>query len=428
MSKYRLFLNNIISNNSLYLNSEDIINLFYNHLNLRRYNEHRTININRLKAADFIEKYNKNPEKVSDFELKETIFGQVFQSLKDMKGENFFLNKNGRLFKVNLIGENATDAGGPYHEIISSMCKDLESGYINLFIKTPNNNSDKDYLQDKYLVNPYCNKDIHKKAYEFIGKLMVTAISSGEVLNLNLDFLIWKGILEKEIAFNDLKAIDINCFNLISGLESDLKFSDKDNIINKDLKFNISDSNNNIIELIQNGNEISVNIDNVKKYIELVKSFKINEFNNQIDYIKQGFYSVMPIDFVKVLNLEQLEELICGKNKIDVEYFKSITKYVPESLKNSDLIKWFWKWFENIREEDKVKYLKYVSGRTRLPPKSFNLNNYHTIVSSKNDNKNFLPHSQTCFFTLSLPNYETYDIFVSKIQSAIIECADIVDY
>ena len=60
------------------------------------------------------------------------------------------------------------------------MCNELQSDYIDLFIKTPNNNNNLGELRDKFIANPNANKAIHKKAYEFIGKFMGMSIYSGK--------------------------------------------------------------------------------------------------------------------------------------------------------------------------------------------------------------------------------------------------------
>ena len=254
---------------------------------------------------------------------------------------------------------------------------------------------------------------------------MITAISSGEALDLNLHPIFWKSIIENEITFYDFKTIDVTFFNLIINIEKALESNDKDFILNLNLKFIINNSNSSIIELIPNGKDILVDIDNAKEYIKLVKLNRISEFKSQIEYIKKGFYSVIPKDISKILNYKQLEEMICGRKELDIKEFKNHTIYKPDSYKDSQIIKWFWKWFEEIREEDKVKYLKFVSGRTRLPIPEFKIDYKHTIYIT--NTTNLLPHSQTCYFQLDLPKYETYDAFVDKIQYAIMNCADIAD-
>ena len=252
------FFKKVISNSILYLSGKSRIEYFFSLLsnkiknnekldfeNQRSHNIKIQINVDRLKAKAFYDKYNENSKKIKDIELKEIIFGQVFHSFEKAKiNENeFLLNKGDRLFRVNLIGENAIYAGGPYHEVISYMCGELQSNYCDLFIKTPNNLNNSGLLTDKYIPNPNSNKNIHKNAYIFIGKLFAMALSSGEALNLNLHPIIWKDILENEITFEDYKFVDINFYNNIKELEKGLKEKDLNLLNIYDLTFVIDNSN-----------------------------------------------------------------------------------------------------------------------------------------------------------------------------------------
>ena len=182
-SKYKHFLQKIIGNNISYITNEIRINKFNDLLSQipRKNGEIKTINIDRFKAKakTFYDKYNESHKKILDFELDETIFGQVFHSMENVDSKEYFLNENKRLFIVRLQGEHATDQGGPYHEVFSNICDELQSDYIDLLIKTPNNKNDYDQLNDKYILNPNWNRKIHYKAYEFLGKLMASSISSG---------------------------------------------------------------------------------------------------------------------------------------------------------------------------------------------------------------------------------------------------------
>ena len=431
-SKSKDFLQKIILNNILYLTENVRIEYFNNLLannigriciiNGEQYEAYRrikrkAININRHKAKAFYDKFNESSEKLPDIELNETIFGQLFHYLEKIDGQFFLLKKTDKLFSVHLEGEEAIDAGGPYHEIISNMCDELQSDYLDLFIKTPNNKHNLGQLRDKYMINPNSNRNIHQKAYEFIGKLMVLALSSGEALNLNLHPIIWKKILEKEISFDEYEAIDhIFVNNTIKQLEKGLKTKNQDLIDSFDLNFVIKNSNETDIELKKNGKEIKVNLDNLEEYIKLAKSKRINEFETQIECIKKGIYSGIDKNILLILNWKQLEEMVCGKNKLDINDLKKHTEYHGYNA-NDEIIKWFWEWLENSNEETQFKYLKFVSGRTRLPQSGFGFEYIHII--SKISNENQLPKSATCFFTLKLPNYNSKDIFIEKIKCAI---------
>ena len=82
-------------------------------------------------------------------------------------------------------------------------------------------------------------------------------------------------------------------------------------------------------------------------------------------------------------------------------------------IQNVKLIHWFWEWLGNCSNEDKFKYLKFVSGRSRLPKSEY----VHKINIL--DNKNKLPISHTCFFSLDLPRYDSKGILFEKMKYAI---------
>ena len=419
------FLHKIIGNNISYLPNILRINKF-NDLIMkieRKNGEIKTIKVDRFKAKSFYDKYNENNKKISDLEFNETIFGQVFQEMKNIDSQEYFLDKGKRLFIVCLQAEHASDSGGPYHEVLSNICDELENGYIDLLIKTPNNRSDYDQLNDKYILNPNSNRKLHNEAYEFLGKLMASSISSGEALDLNLHPCIWKSILGNEINFYDYETIDFYFYNLIRNLEEILKLDNK-KIEDYDLNFVIKNSNGTDIELKPNGSMTKVNLENLKEYIDLCKEKRIKEFNNQIYYIKKGFNSVISNDILQVLNWTQLEELVCGKIIFDIDDFKDHTKYEGFDI-NDETIKWFWEWFEQTDENNRFKYLKFVSGRSRLPKSGLGFKYKHIISKAFRENKNNYPTSTTCFFKLNLPIYDNKEIFIDKMQYAIINCTEI---
>ena len=433
----KVFLQQIISNNIIFLPENirieyfnillsELINDIYEKRQLHNiYNEREIIKVDRFKANNFYDKYNENIDKTPDIELKETIFGQIFSHYKKKEGKNFILKRSDRLFSIDLVGEKAIDEGGPYHEIISCMCNELQSEYLDLFIKTPNNKNNLGQLRDKYIINPNSNQNIHKEAYEFIGKLMALAISSGEVLNLNLHPLIWKKILENEIYFEEYETIDYIFYNLINTIEEGLKKKDQKLINSFDLNFVIKNSNESNIELIENGNSTKVNLENLEKFIILAKEKRLNEFDIQINHIKKGFHSAIEKNVIQILSYEQFEELICGENKLDVLDFKNHTEYYGYQGEDN-IIKWFWEWLENAKEDEKFKYLKFVSGRTRLPKSGFGFEFRHIIT--KVNAENSFPTAATCFFTLKLPNYKSKEVLIEKIKYVIENCTDINDF
>jgi hypothetical protein len=52
-----------------------------------------------------------------------SVFGQLFQ--KFGKSQPKTLRNSERIFTVNFVGEGATDAGGPYNEVMSIICDEV---------------------------------------------------------------------------------------------------------------------------------------------------------------------------------------------------------------------------------------------------------------------------------------------------------------
>ena len=426
------FLQKIITNNIVYLDDNLRITYFDSLLlNLREMNNNRgyqpynmnqrkkNITIDRfVKANNFKEKYNE--KKIPDVRLKETVFGQLFHYYEQSDGKDFLLKEGERLFTVELKEERASDAGGPYREIFSNICEDLQSDYIELFIRTPNNKNGNGELRDKYIINPNAKNNIYLKAYEFIGKMMGLAISTKDTLNFNFHPIIWKSLLENKIYFEEYKTVDNYFFILIQQLEVYFKNKDENSINIMDLNFVIKNSNDKDIELKENGQKIKVTINNVEEFLILAKKARINEINEQIKNIKKGLYSVIEGKILKILNWKQLELMVCGCPIFDITDFKNKTIYKDYNMEEKE-IKWFWEWLEKCNEEDKFKYLKFVSGYSRLPNKKYK----HIII--RGNGKNKLPTAHTCFFQLDLPEYDSDKILFEKLQYAIENIGNITD-
>ena len=430
-SEYKAFLQKAIGNNISYLNAEKRLQKFNDLLSkciLKRGTERR-VEVDRFKANNFYNTFNQDPKnQISDLEFNKTIFGQVYQSFGKTKGEDFLIQKGRRLFIVCLKNEYASDSGGPYHEVISGICQELQSDYLNMFIKTPNSKHDMGLLRDKYIPNPQATREINEKTFEFLGKIMASAITSGEAMELNLHPIVWRALLGNEMSYYEYESIDCTFYGLIRSLEKELSlYEEKKN--NKEefeekykLNFVIKNSNEQDIELKPDGEKYTVTLDNLKEYITLSKKMRVNEFSTQIEFIKKGFNSVIPSSIFQVLNWRQLEEMVCGKNNLDVRDLKKHTRYDGFNEKD-EIITWFWEWLEECNEHEKSLYLKFVSGRTRLP-KEKNFNYEHVIVKN-NINSEALPHSATCFFTLKLPLYKDKETLRKKLSYSIFNCDEI---
>jgi len=86
------------------------------------------------------------------------------------------------------------------------------------------------------------------------------------------------------------------------------------------------------------------------------------------------------------------------------------------------VIKRFWQVLEGLSSEDKIAYLRFVWGRTRLPLKDEEVVEQHTIQLDENASNERLPIGRTCFFRIELPPYPSTTVLKSKLLYSIIHC------
>ena len=137
------------------------------------------------------------------------------------------------------------------------------------------------------------------------------------------------------------------------------------------------------------------------------------EFNSQIECIKKGFNAVIDSSILQHLYWRQLEEMVCGKATLDIRTFMKNTKY-DGFQKDDEVIKWFWEWLGKCNDHEQSLYLKFVSGRTRLP-KDKNFKYTHVIQKYNSCGSDSFPNSATCFFTLKLPVYKDRETLEKKM-------------
>ena len=384
----------------------------------------RDLKINRFKAKKFIDK--GKPDLLGEH----TVFGQVFQFLrtypfkifrkKKIDSKNIAAERNNKLFSASFQGEASIDAGGPYRECLSTIFTELQSSALSLFIPTPNQKNDSGSFREKWTVNPGAISNTELEMFKIFGGLMGYAIRTGEFFNMDLCSIFWKSILEIEKDRKDLEKFDKYCVQFLDNIEHT---NDKDSfVLFTDYKFATSLSNGTEVELCENGNNKFLSLENKKLFIDLVEKTRLNEGKLQIQAIRSGLEQVIPSGLLRLLSWNELEMLVCGKPILDVELLKENTLYSGCS-ENDELIKNFWKCLEEFNAEERASYLRFVWGRSRLPLTSKDFPMQHRISILSHGNPDVaLPTSHTCFFSIDIPRYSSYEHLKNKLKYAITHC------
>lgn len=369
------------------------------------------VNINRLQAVASQENRAKDPDG------QKSVFGQLFSQLRVRRYDAYRGKKGQQMFTCNFVGEGSVDVGGPYRECLTNACADLMGDNTPLFIKCPNGKNAVGLNREKYIIRPSSNSSLHIAMYEFVGALMGMALRTGETLNLDLSSMIWKKLLDVKVDVNDLESSDKLCIQAL-GEMAKLTKEQFDHLIQE--KFTTQLSDGRVVELKTGGKDESVTFENREEFIKLVIQARLSESDQQIRAMKKGLDAVVPANLLSLFSWYDLEVMVCGNPEIDVEVLRKHTIYRGLSS-GSALVKNLWKCLESFNTEERRMFLRFVWGRSRLPLSESEWTRPFTVhLLRAGDDK--LPISHTCFFSLEMPDYSSYETLRSKLLFAIVNC------
>eukprot|EP00760_Papus_ankaliazontas_P037788 PhM_4_TR8751/c0_g1_i1/m.93471/K10594/HERC1; E3 ubiquitin-protein ligase HERC1 len=353
-----------------------------------------------------------------------SVFSQIFSVLADKSPIMFWTSK--RLWGVNLVGEGAEDAGGPYRESLSDICRDVMSTTHSLFIPTPNQTQNDGECRDRWLLNPRATGPEHLAMLTFLGRVIGGTWRGQDPLALYLPSMTWKMILGEKLMNEDLSNID-------GALARALKFvldADKQGLTAETFpdvyegSFTVVGSDGVEVPLFPFGNDVTVSFDTRRDFVSLVQNHRMHvEGKAQHEALLSGFHSVVPRHAFALLRWTELERLICGRPDFNVEELMSQARF--EGLRRSDRrVQFFETALKDFTPHERALFMRFVSGRERLP-NGIRLKLMPAVVKSDAGPDQQLPGASTCFYWISLPDYSTVTIMREKLLFAITHCVDI---
>ena len=154
-----------------------------------------------------------------------------------------------------------------------------------------------------------------------------------------------------------------------------------------------------------------------EKYCQLVQQARMSESDAQIDAIRKGLQQVLPQAVLELLTWQEFERRVCGDPEITLEALKRTTRY--EDLDENDIrVKFLWEALSNFSNEDRSRFLRFVTGRRRLPTPIYicpGKGGLTPLVDA-------LPESSTCSNTLYIPHYSSAVVAEEKLRYAAYNC------
>ena len=187
---------------------------------------------------------------------------------------------------------------------------------------------------------------------------------------------------------------------------------------NTDLYF-VWNIKNKEIELIEGGRNILVNNENKNIFInKVVELICFNSIKYELQSFKNGFISIIPLNFIKIFSIEEFGFILYGQREINLKDWKMNTIYKGGINEKNEVVQFFWEILEELNNEQLLLFFKFCTGSTRVPvdgfsalpgPKNKIIKFSIELLNNKNDNDkiNKLITAQTCFNTIILPKYKS---------------------
>ena len=408
--------------------------------------EIKLVKVNRVKATPSA--LAQVPNASSRWKL--TVMGQLHKELRQWTNSNFrrsYVCKGHggqkRCFKVQFLGEGVHDYGGPYRAVFEQVIDELQCDNVlvgrkptdrcllPLFIPSPNRVAGVGSNQDTFLISPSLSSAFSVSLAYFLGKFLGTAVRHNLILALDISNSFWRTLVRLPVTRLHLEQVDVlSIKNLVDiestalSIEEEIKSGHcypEDYIPEdwKELTFSTYLSDGSWIQLVPDGDRYSVTLSNWRQYVHLVEMTRLKENETLLRILIDGISCVLPREILPLFTASEARLLFTGESRVDVEYLKMNTEY-ENILPNSDLVCNFWDVLKDLGDENRTQFLRFVWARSRMPSSAQELRTKFKLVGEHRENPDmYLPHAQTCFFSLTLPNYSTKEILRTKLLYAI---------
>jgi len=329
-----------------------------------------------------------------------------------------------KIWRFDFLGEPGKDAGGLAREWFTIITQRLMDADFGLWLSSAAN-------QACMRINPAseisCPED-HLIYFRLLGRIMGKAVMDQQLVAGHMVPYLYKHLLGWPITFDDLETVDAELYNNLSKLIDDIKPEDIEHMC---LDFTLNEETLGLkkeVQLVPDGSSIDVTGDNLPEFLEANLKYRMMErIKPQLTQLLLGFYDVLPEPLLLVFDFHELELLMCGLPKIDMNDWKSNTNYSGHyNGKNNSTCIWFWEVVQNdFDDEMKARLLQFVTGTSGVPGRGFSVlqgndGNIKKFTIHGIDKKTSIyPRAHTCFNRIDLPTYSSKKELKEKLKIAV---------
>ena len=427
------------------------------------------VHLNRFKSFRAREASEQQKISGEDF-IYSSLFCQLWKELRQHPPEKLRISYThpmddgqSRTFKVKFDNEGVDDYGGPYREVFQQLCEELQLPdpsdskamserpsswattapvddssssntpparcFLPLLHPSPNWTAGECEERYKYIFNSSSTSPVRLDLFRFLGQIVGIAIRSKITLDLPLASVIWKSVVREPLGERDIASFDAPAAQFVTHLGSLYlrvltaadgpsalaSVREEAQTVLQDLNWTATRSDGRVVELVPGGSKKSVVLEELGLYLKLYVESRLSECSASIEAFREGLLSIIPESAIALLTWEELQKLVCGVRRIDVDRLKANTEYDDDLFPEDPHIVAFWEVLREFSEEEKSAFLRFVWARPTLPPKGVELPQKLKIQSAVGEDASlkpdqYLPKAHTCFFSVNLPRYSSKEV------------------
>jgi len=313
--------------------------------------------------------------------------------------------------RVKFVDEEAEDAGGVTKEFFLLLLREILKPDYGMFLEYEETNTiwfrSQSFEEDSY--------------FFLIGMLCGLAIYNFTIINLPFPLALYKKLLSGDNSFS-LSDISELSPRLAKSLQDLLDYTEDDLEEVFCLNFSITESHFGeviSVPLKNNGEEINVTQENKADYVKLYIDYILNtSCTKPFEAFKKGFLRVIGGGVLDLFHPQELMGLVVGNQNYQWDELERNCTYKNGYTTDSATVLFFWQVFMELTEENKKKFLMFLTGSDRIPLRGMES---VKIYIQKTEGTGHLPVAHTCFNLLDLPCYDTKEKLKFKLLQAI-EC------
>ncbi|RNF20575.1 uncharacterized protein Tco025E_03750 [Trypanosoma conorhini] len=336
--------------------------------------------------------------------LQHSVLSQMYKQIGSFTDKQL---RQSPLFKVHLYisgsGHAPHDLGGPYRQLWTFLSEELMA------------HPDKCYPHTDYHRNPLCRylnnsrrialvpDSSANSAYDiillnFLGKIMGHMAAAKTPLALDFSPFVWKYLVEDALTIKDYyRYVD-------SVVEKSMEDAD---FLMSGMAEEIIPNLAAMLEVL--GNEEVGEKAKLATCRRLAEDCLLHSMDLQLNAIREGMWSVLPKRVVRCLSWRDLERMVCGDSNLTPELMRQSIEVQLTGMREQA----FWRIIDELTVEQRSSFLCFACGQKRLPL-------IRRIKLTENtESMDHLPRAQSCSSLVTIPPYDTYELFREKMLLAI---------